>query len=95
MIANFIRTVAQRVDTAPLPDVAADPGRLNDFFNYVIGLIAIVSVLMVVIGGVNYILSSGDPAKANRAKNTIIYALVGLIIAMSAYALVAFVIGAA
>lgn len=95
MMTKTLEILAQQISIGPLPNVAAEESRIDDIFTLVIGIFAAVALLMIVIGGINYILSGGDPSKAGRAKNTIIYALVGLVIAMSAYAIVAFVIGAA
>ena len=57
---------------------------------YVVGLLAVV---MVIIGGVQYTTSGGDSAAVTKAKNTILYGIVGLAIAILAYAIVNFVIG--
>jgi small-conductance mechanosensitive channel len=57
-------------------------------------VVGIISVLMLIWGGVRYIISGGDSKKVTDAKNTILYAIIGLIIAILAYAIVRFVIGA-
>lgn len=57
---------------------------------YVSGIIAVVYI---VIAGFRYVTSNGDSAAISKAKNNIIYALIGLAIAISAYAIVNFVIG--
>ena len=46
-----------------------------------------------IIGGVNYMTSSGDTGKVKKAKDTILYGLIGLIVCVLAFALVQFVIG--
>lgn len=56
---------------------------------YVLGAIA---VLMIVIGGIKYTTSQGDTNAVSSAKNTIMYAVIGLIVAILAYAIVNFVI---
>jgi hypothetical protein len=55
---------------------------------FIIGLLA---VGMVIFGGIRYVLSSGDPSKTATAKNTILYAIVGLIVSLAAYAITSFV----
>ena len=65
--------------------------RITNTILYAVGLIA---VFMLVFGGLKYILSGGDSKKVDSAKNTILYAIIGLIIAVFAYAIVNFVIGA-
>ncbi len=70
------------------------PGSLfNNGIAVMIGLIASVSVIMVVIGGLRYVLSGGDSAGIKSAKDTILYALIGLGVALVAFVIVGFVIG--
>jgi hypothetical protein len=54
---------------------------------------ALLSVIFVAIGGLKYTLSSGDPQGAAKAKNTILYALIGLVVAVMAFTIVSFVGG--
>ncbi len=56
-------------------------------------LVGIVSVIMIIIGGFQYVMSNGDSGKISTAKNTIIFALVGLIIVAMAQFIVHFVLG--
>ncbi len=63
-----------------------------NIINIVTGVAGIVAVLMIVIGGVNYATSAGDPGKAKKAKDTILYSAIGLVVAVSAFALVNFVL---
>lgn len=50
------------------------------------------AVLMLIIGGIMYVFSGGDPQNTARAKDTILYAIVGLVIALLAQAIVSFVL---
>ena len=59
--------------------------------NMMIFLIGAVSVIMIVVGGLRYVLSAGDSSAINGAKNTILYSVVGLVVALMAYAIVNFV----
>ena len=61
-----------------------------NIFSWVVGVTA---VFMVIVGGLLYIISGGDPQKSAKARNTIIYALVGLIIVALAQVIVRFVLG--
>lgn len=61
--------------------------------NILLFLIGAVSVIMLIIGGIRYTLSGGDSSAVTSAKNTILYAIVGLVVAILAYAIVNFVIG--
>lgn len=61
--------------------------------NVVLGLIALAAVIMIIIGGLNYTTSQGDAAKVKKAKDTILYGVIGLVIALLAFAIVNFVLG--
>lgn len=60
-----------------------------------VGLAGAVAVVFVVIGGYHYITSSGHPEKLDKAKKTLQYAGVGLVIVLAAYVIVDFVAGIA
>jgi hypothetical protein len=64
----------------------------NRILNAITFVAGAVAVLMIIIGGLRYTLSNGDQAGINNAKNTILYALVGLILAVMANAIVNFVL---
>lgn len=64
--------------------------RITDVMLFLIGSI---SVIMLIIGGVRYVLSGGEQAKVAEAKNTILYAVIGVVVAILAYAVVNFVVG--
>lgn len=58
-------------------------------------LVGIAAVIMIIIGGFKYVISSGDSNNINSAKNTILYALVGLVIVALAQIIVVFVLNKA
>ena len=60
--------------------------------NVLLFIIGAVSVIMIIIGGIKYVLSNGDASQVTSAKNTILYAVIGLVVALLAYAIVNFVI---
>jgi hypothetical protein len=60
--------------------------------NVILFIVGAVAVIMIVIGGVRYTVSNGDSNAVQGAKNTIMYAIVGLVVAIIAYALVNFVV---
>lgn len=62
--------------------------------NTLIFIVLAVSTIMVIIGGLRYVLSGGDSAGVKSAKDTILYALIGVGVAIVAYALVRFVVNA-
>lgn len=55
-------------------------------------IIGVAAIIVIIISGIQYMVSTGDPTKVNNAKNAILYALVGLMIAVVARTVVVFVI---
>lgn len=55
-------------------------------------VVGIAAVIMIIVGGLRYIISAGDPQNVNSAKNAILYAVIGLAIALVAQAIVIFVL---
>jgi hypothetical protein len=76
-----------------LPTAAANSSALQHLLQIVFGIFGAIAVLMIVIAGLHFIEAQGDPSKIAKARNTIIYALVGLVIAISAEIIVSFVLG--
>jgi len=74
-------------------DLFGDNGVFKIITNVLLFIIGAISVIMLIIGGIRYVVSGGDSAAVTSAKNTILYAIVGIIVAILAYALVNFVIG--
>ena len=56
--------------------------------------VGIIAVIFIIIGGINYTMSQGDPGKVKKAKDTVLYGIIGLIIALLAFAITAFVMNA-
>ena len=67
-------------------------GIFQTIVNVILFIVGAVAVIMIVIGGVRYTVSNGDSNAVTGAKNTIMYAIVGLVVAIIAYALVNFVV---
>ena len=59
--------------------------------NILLFLVGAISVIMLIIGGIRYVVSGGDQSAVTGAKNTILYAIVGIVVAFLAYAAVQFV----
>lgn len=72
-------------------DLFGDSGIFRTVTNILLYLIGAVSVIMLIIGGLRYVVSGGDQSAVTSAKNTILYAIVGIVVAFLAYAAVNFV----
>ena len=60
--------------------------------NVLLFLIGAISVIMLIIGGFRYVISNGDSTQVANAKNTILYPVIGIIVALVAYPIVNFVV---
>jgi len=67
-------------------------GIFRTITNVMLYVIGAISVIMLIIGGIRYTISNGDSGAITNAKNTILYAVIGIVVAILAYALVNFVI---
>lgn len=84
----YLYLFATPISPGELPQGEADSEALQTIIAIVFGFIGAVAVLMIVISGLRYITSAGDPQKASQAKNGIIYALVGIAVALAAQAII-------
>ena len=69
-----------------LPDVVIN------ILNIIIGISSFIAVIFIIIGGVTYMTSAGDASKTAKAKNTILYACIGLAVCALAFAIVNFAV---
>ncbi len=69
-------------------------GILTTIINVIVGVIGFVAVVMIVVGGIGFVTSQGDTSKVAKARNTILYGVVGLVVALLAFAIVNFVLSA-
>ncbi len=64
---------------------------IKTIINILLFAVGIIAVIMIIWGGISYSISAGDQGKAKNARNTIVYSVVGLVIAIAAFAIVQFV----
>jgi TRAP-type C4-dicarboxylate transport system permease small subunit len=74
-----------------LPMIATNANLVTDILNIVFGIIGAICVIMVVLGGYKYVLSRGEPQQTASAKNTILFALIGMTVSTIAVALTTFI----
>ena len=80
-------------DDLGIPDNQLDVSSLDRILGLVYFIAGAVAVIMIIIGGMNYVLSSGDTGKLTKAKNTILYSVIGLVIVLGAFAITNIVLG--
>lgn len=81
----------------PDQDCGSNPkGSVNSLVSNVVNLLSlfvgIVAVVMIIVGGIKYVTSGGDSAKVTSAKNTLVYAVIGLVVAALAQFIVHYVL---
>jgi hypothetical protein len=74
-----------------LPQPPADTNAIQTILKIVFGAIGAAAILMITISGLRYVVSAGNPERIAKAKNGIIYSLVGIAVALTAEAIVTFV----
>lgn len=85
---NGSNDTCNRAGTQSFPEAL---GAITDLLLFIVGAIA---VIVIIVGAIRYVTSSGDQTAVTSAKNTILFAVIGLVIALMAYAIVKFVVGA-
>ena len=73
-------------------NITEEDGLIKRVVNILLFIIGAIAVIMLIIGGIRYTVSGGDQSQVTSAKNTILYAIVGIIVAIFAYAIVNFVL---
>lgn len=66
-------------------------GLFKSVSNTLIFIVGAISVIVLIIGGIRYVISAGNATQVTAAKNTILYAIIGLVISIAAYAIVSFI----
>ena len=67
---------AARCDGCPA-DLFGDTGVFKQVTNVILYIVGIIAVIMLIIGGIKYVVSGGDSKKVTDAKNTVLYAIIG------------------
>ncbi len=98
MISSLIRFAAQEVkaptqEQLNLTVVNANEGTVKDLLAFLFGAFGAIAVVVILVAAINMTKSYGNPEEISKAKKTIIYAVVGLVIAISAESIVYFVMG--
>lgn len=89
--------VSKGIDTATTSEmkgksIDGDSGLIKTVVNVLLWAVGILSVIMIIFSGFRYITSAGDASKTKSAQSTLTYSVVGLIVAIMAYAIVNMVI---
>ena len=99
MVSNVsaltLREGAQAAQCDGCPsDLFGEAGAFRQITNTILYIVGIIAVIMLIIGGIKYLVSGGDAKKVTDAKNTVLYAIIGIVICFFAYAIINFVVSA-
>ena len=97
-----VKIYAKVADKANCPGEFTVPGdgegslknSVKKALSAIFGILGIIAAVVIIIAGVQYMISAGDPGKVATAKKAILYAIIGLIVSLSAYAITNFILGA-
>ena len=78
------------VSAEKLPQASLDQSAVQTVLQFIFGIAGAVALIIIVIASFKYTISRGDSNAVKNAKETIIYAIVGLVLTMSAYAITQF-----
>lgn len=76
-----------------IPKATADQSKIQTVVNIAFSIFGAVALLIISIAGFRFVIHQGEPAEMTKQRNSIIYAVIGLAVTLSAWAIVSFVIG--
>lgn len=89
-LAYYIIAVADRFE---VPDAKLNSNSVGNILQIVFGVAGAVALVVLLLASLKYVISRGDPGEVAKAKNAIIYAVIGLVVVASAFTIVSFVAG--
>jgi hypothetical protein len=92
-----VNVIADQCASNPTSAICKDQGAsptnlIATIVNVLLFIVGAIAVVMIIIGGIMYATSAGDSGQVTKAKNTILYAVIGLVVAFLAFAIVQFVV---
>jgi hypothetical protein len=96
MINQYMYIIAQSVissDKVNIPQKSIDSSSVESVLRIVFGVLGAIALIIIIIAGIKFMTSQGNPDALTKARNTIIYAAVGLAVAVGAFSIVTFVVG--
>lgn len=88
---HFAQTVL-RQDQIPLPKTEVTGATVSSVLQITFGVAGGIALLIITLAGLRFVVANGDPQSVAKAKNTIIYASIGLIVCISGFSIVTFVL---
>lgn len=91
---NFLLAKASFLnkDDVNIPQTDIGTARVTSIYELIFAIIGGIALIIIIISGIKFMTSQGDPQATAKARNTIIYAGVGLAVSVSAFSIIAFVL---
>jgi len=89
---TFLAAINLKPTDIGLPNSTANVGQIiTNTIQFLMVVIGLLSVVFIIVAGIQITTSGGDPTKYKRGRMTLLYAITGVVLAISAYGIVAFV----
>lgn len=88
-LAYYIMSVAGRFD---VPEAKLNNNSVGTILQIVFGVAGAVALVVLLLASLKYVISRGDPGEVAKAKNAIIYAVIGIVVVAAAFTIVSFVV---
>jgi hypothetical protein len=92
MIITTLLLLAAIGNELTVPKTTLTSTNISDALSFVFALLGVIAVIIIILGGFQYITSQGEPQKTAKAKDTILYAVIGLVVSILAWSIVNFVL---
>lgn len=92
MNLTYVLAAILEDDTIPLPRAALTDVTVRSILQLVFAIAGAIALLVITIAGLRFVVANGDPQSVAKAKNTIIYATLGLIICISGFSIVTYLL---
>ena len=89
-IPTFVAAVSDRFYDVPQGKFTS--GSLDTILNIVFGVMGAIALIVLLLASLKYVTSRGEPTEVAKAKNAILYAVIGLVVVASAFTIVSFVV---
>lgn len=93
MLLPLLIAAQLHLPTDNIPKVDLNSVAIGQILSAVFTVVGALAVLFLLVGAVRYVSSNGDQGQITQAKNTILYAVIGIVVSLSAFTIVQFVIG--
>ena len=92
---HFLLQLAQTIKPSDVPNIPtlSSAQVVTNTLNIAYFLAGVIAVIVIIIGGIMYTTSAGNAGSVTKAKNMILFSVIGIVVILSAFALTNFVIG--